>query len=119
MKRFDLRHLGADFEGRMCELVEQNLAQGEVGIFIFEIGDFSGVEKSANLVARNGWTLMNSLRFNEVDWTIIIKKAPLDSKIAESAKNAESSPNSTQNAESVLDSAKIAESSANKGDSNA
>lgn len=103
MKRFDLRHLGADFEGRMCELVEQNLAQGEVGIFIFEIGDFSGVEKSANLVAQNGWTLMNSLRFNEVDWTIIIKKAPLDSKIAES------SANSTQNAES----------SANKGDSNA
>lgn len=76
MKRFDLRHLGADFEGRMCEIVEQNLAQGEVGIFIFEIGDFSGVAKSANLVAQKGWTLMNSLRFNEVDWTIIIKKAP-------------------------------------------
>lgn len=113
MKRFDLRHLGADFEGRMCEIVKQNLAQGEVGIFIFEIGDFSGVEKSANLVAQNGWTLMNSLRFNEVDWTIMVKKAPLDSKIAES------SPNSTQNAESTLDSAKVAESSANKGDSNA
>lgn len=113
MKRFDLRHLGADFEGRMCELVEQNLAQGEVGIFIFEIGDFSGVEKSANLVAQNGWTLMNSLRFNEVDWTIIIKKAPIDSKIVES------STNSTQNAESKLDSANNAESSANNGDSNA
>lgn len=114
MKRFDLRHLGADFEGRMCEIVEQNLAQGEVGIFIFEIGDFSGVTKSANLVAQRGWTLMNSLRFNEVDWTIIIKKAPLDS-----AKSAESNTNPTQNAESKLDSAKTAESSANKGDSNA
>lgn len=113
MKRFDLRHLGANFEGRMCEIIKQNLAQGEVGIFIFEIGDFSGVEKSANLVAQNGWTLMNSLRFNEVDWTIMIKKAPLDSKIAES------SPNSTQNAESNLDSANNAESSANKGNSNA
>lgn len=113
MKRFDLRHLDADFEGRMCEIVKQNLAQGEVGIFIFEIGDFSGVEKSANLVVQNGWTLMNSLRFNEVDWTIMIKKAPLDSKIAES------SANSTQNAESALDSANNAESSANKGDSNA
>ena len=119
MKRFDLRHLGENFTTRMCEIVAQDLAQGEVGIFIFEVGDFSGVEKSANLIAQNGWTLMNSLRFNEVDWTIIIKKAPLDSKIAESANSAESSPNSTQNAESVLDSAKIAESSANKGDSNA
>lgn len=99
MKRFDLRHLGADFEGRMCEIIEQNLAQGEVGIFIFEIGDFSSVEKSANLVAQRGWTLMNSLRFNAVDWTIVVKKVALDSKIAESTQ--------------------IAESSANKGNSNA
>lgn len=76
MKRFDLRHLGENFTARMCEIVAQDLAQGEVGIFIFEVGDFSGVEKSANLVAQNGWTLMNSLRFNEVDWTIIVKKTP-------------------------------------------
>ena len=74
MKRFDLRHLGANFCERMCEIVAQDLAQGEVGIFIFEVGDFSGVEKSANLVAQNGWTLMNSLRFNEVDWSIVVKK---------------------------------------------
>ena len=76
MKRFDLRHLGENFTTRMCEIVAQDLAQGEVGIFIFEVGDFSGVEKSANLVAQNGWTLMNSLRFNEVDWSIVVKKTP-------------------------------------------
>ena len=75
MKRFDLRHLGADFGARMCEIVERNLRENEVGIFLFEVGDFSSVEKSANLIAQNGWTLMNSLRFNEVDWTIVIKKA--------------------------------------------
>ena len=74
MKRFDLRHLGENFTTRMYEIVAQDLAQGEVGIFIFEVGDFSGVEKSANLVAQNGWTLMNSLRFNEVDWSIVVKK---------------------------------------------
>ena len=74
MKRFDLRHLGAAFDVRMCEIVERELKNGEVGIFLFEVGDFSGVEKSANLVAQNGWTLMNSLRFNEVDWTIVVKK---------------------------------------------
>ena len=116
MKRFDLRHLGADFEGRMCELVEQNLAQGEVGIFIFEIGDFSGVEKSANLVARNGWTLMNSLRFNEVDWTIIIKKAPPSLRESEAneaiQKNNIDCHDSTQSVKSRND-------DISKGDSNA
>lgn len=76
MKRFDLRHLGENFTTRLCEIVAQDLAQGEVGIFIFEVGDFSGVEKSANLVAQNGWTTMNSLRFNEVDWSIVVKKSP-------------------------------------------
>ncbi len=80
MKRFDLRHLGENFCERMCEIVAQDLAQGEVGIFIFEVGDFSGIEKSANLIAQNGWTLMNSLRFNEVDWTIIVKKE-IDSRV--------------------------------------
>ncbi len=76
MKRFDLRHLGANFCERMCEIVAQDLAQGEVAIFLFEVGDFSGVEKSANLIAQNGWTLMNSLRFNEVDWSLVVKKYP-------------------------------------------
>ena len=75
MKRFDLRHLGAEFGAKMCEIVERELKSGEIGIFLFEIGDFSSVEKSANLIAQNGWTLMNSLRFNEVDWSIVVKKA--------------------------------------------
>ena len=75
MKRFDLRHLGAEFGAKMCEIVEGELKSGEIGIFLFEIGDFSSVEKSANLIAQNGWTLMNSLRFNEVDWSIVVKKA--------------------------------------------
>ena len=86
MKRFDLRHLGADFGARMCEIVEGELKNGEIGIFLFEIGDFSGIEKSANLIAQNGWTLMNSLRFNEVDWSIVVKKAR-DSSLRESEAN--------------------------------
>ncbi len=108
MKRFDLRHLGANFTERMCEIVAQDLAQGEVGIFIFEVGDFSGIEKSANLIAQNGWTLMNSLRFNEVDWTIIVKKTPpsLRDDSHESAKqsiNQIDCHDSAQNAESHND----------------
>ena len=113
MKRFDLRHLGEDFTGRMCEIVEQNLAQGEVGIFIFEIGDFSSVEKSANVVAQNGWTLMNSLRFNEVDWSVVVKKSPLRVSEANEAiqKNKVDCHDSTQHAKSRNDEI--------KGDSNA
>ncbi|HIP30305.1 MAG TPA: hypothetical protein EYG93_07185 [Sulfurospirillum arcachonense] len=73
MKRYDLRHLKDDFYGRMLELVESS-ATDEVSIFIFEIGDFSGVQKSSDLIKEAGHTLMNSLKFNEVDWTIVVKK---------------------------------------------
>jgi NADH-quinone oxidoreductase subunit E len=74
MKRFDLRHLKNEFYGRLVELMNKEIAKGEVAIFLFEVGDFSPVQKSADLVKENGWTLMNSLKFNEVDWTITVKK---------------------------------------------
>lgn len=73
MQRHDLRHLKDEFYGRMLELVESS-ATDEVSIFIFEIGDFSGVQKSSDLIKEAGHTLMNSLKFNEVDWTIVVKK---------------------------------------------
>ena len=74
MKRFDLRHLKSDFYGRMTELMGEEIAKEEVAIFLFEVGDFSSVQKSADVVKENGWTLMNSLKYNEVDWTIVVKK---------------------------------------------
>jgi len=74
MKRFDLRHLKSDFYGKMVELIKSDIDKDEVVIFLFEMGDFSAVQKSADLVKENSWTLMNSLRFNEVDWTIVVKK---------------------------------------------
>lgn len=74
MKRFDLRRLKGDFYPRMIELMNTEIAKDEVAIFLFEIGDFSPVQKSADLVKERGWTLMNSLKFNEVDWTIVVKK---------------------------------------------
>ena len=96
MKRFDLRHLGADFGARMCEIVEGELKNGEIGIFLFEIGDFSGIEKSANLIAQNGWTLMNSLRFNEVDWSIVVKKARPESSDSFAESSCESNNDSAK-----------------------
>lgn len=73
MKRFDLRHLKDDFYDRMLELVDSTSVD-EVSIFIFEIGDFSCVQKSADVIREAGHELMNSLKFNEADWTIVVKK---------------------------------------------
>jgi len=73
MKRYDLRHLKSEFEPRMKEILETHRAD-EVAIFLFEIGDFSPIQKSADLVKECGYELVNSLKFNEVDWTIVAKK---------------------------------------------
>ncbi len=73
MKRYDLRHLKTEFEPRMKEILGTHNA-GEVAIFLFEIGDFTSVQRSADLVKQSGYELMNSLKFNEVDWTIVTKK---------------------------------------------
>ncbi len=75
MKRYDLRHLKDDFYDRMVELIDQGLKVGEVGIFMFEVGDFSSIQKSADVIKETGHQLMNSLKFNEVDWTVVVKKA--------------------------------------------
>jgi NADH-quinone oxidoreductase subunit E len=74
MKRYDLREHKENFIPRMVELMKSEINDGENGIFLFEIGDFSTVQASADCVKENNWTLMNSLKFNEVDWTVVIKK---------------------------------------------
>lgn len=74
MKRYDLRPLKENFYDRMFELIATDTKDGENAIFLFEIGDFSPIQKVADLVKENEYTLMNSLKFNEVDWTVVIKK---------------------------------------------
>ena len=74
MKRYDLREHKAEFLPRMVEIMNNDIKDGENGIFLFEIGDFSPIQATADMVKQNNWTLMNSLKFNEVDWTIVIKK---------------------------------------------
>ena len=80
MKRYDLRHLKDDFYDRMVELIDKGIQVGEVGIFMFEVGDFSSIQKSADVVKAAGHDLMNSLKFNEVDWTIVVKKVSDETK---------------------------------------
>jgi len=74
MKRYDLRHLKDNFYDRMGELIKSDLQDGEVGIFLFEVGDFTPVQKSADMIKELGYELLNSLKFNEVDWTIVVRK---------------------------------------------
>lgn len=73
MKRFDLRHLGNDFSTRLEEICE-SLSKEEVAIFLFEVREFSNVQKAIDCILNRGDELLNSLRFNEVDWTIVVRK---------------------------------------------
>ncbi|MGC9351616.1 MAG: NADH-ubiquinone oxidoreductase subunit E family protein [Sulfurovum sp.] len=82
MRRYDLRHLKDDFYERMIELMDSGLNVDEVGIFLFEVGDFSSIQKSADIVREQGHDLMNSLKFNEVDWTIVVKKVSEETRRA-------------------------------------
>lgn len=73
MQRYDLRHLQDKFYDKMLEILDQT-HEGEVSIFMFEVGDFTPVQKSADVIREAGHELMNSLKFNEADWTIVVKK---------------------------------------------
>ncbi len=83
MKRYDLRPLKENFYDRMFELIATDIKDGENAIFLFEIGDFTPIQKVADLVKENEYTLMNSLKFNEVDWTVVIKKEKPEVTIVE------------------------------------
>lgn len=74
MKRYDLRHLKDNFYDRIIEILNHEVNSEEIAIFMFEIGDFSVVQKSADLIKENNHELMNSLKYNEVDWMIVVKK---------------------------------------------
>jgi NADH-quinone oxidoreductase subunit E len=89
MKRFDLRHLKNDFYTKMLELMDKQIAPEETAIILFEIGDFSNIQKSADVIYEAGYTLMNSIKFNEVDWTLVVKKVKPEPKavVEESAKD--------------------------------
>ena len=81
MKRFDLRFLKNDFYDRMLKLLDKQIAPEETAIIMFEIGDFSNIQKSADVIYEAGYTLMNSIKFNEVDWTLVVKKVKPEPKV--------------------------------------
>ncbi len=88
MKRFDLRPLKNDFYDRMLELMDKQIVEGETAIIMFEIGDFENIQKSADVIYEAGYTLMNSIKFNEVDWTLVVKKVKPEPREVEEAEEA-------------------------------
>jgi len=109
MKRYDLRHLHDDFYDRMVELIDKGLNVGEVGIFLFEVGDFTSIQKSADVVKEAGHDLMNSLKFNEVDWTIVVKKVDEEVRKERAAKAAEAKAEAEREAKEAEEAAAKAE----------
>lgn len=72
MRRVDLRGSEDLFANLKKVIAEAKL--GEVLVVLFEIGDFTAVERSFAFVKEQNCELLNSLKFNQVDWTIVIKK---------------------------------------------
>lgn len=83
MQRYDLRHLKNDFYDKMLEIMDKKVAPKEVAIIMFEIGDFENIQKSADVIYEAGYTLMNSIKYNEVDWTLVVKKEKPEPKAVE------------------------------------
>lgn len=72
MRRVDLRK-SDDLFASLKQIINKAKIN-EVLVVLFEIGDFSNVEKSFAFVKEQNCELLNSLKFNQVDWTIVIKK---------------------------------------------
>ncbi|WP_104628911.1 NADH-ubiquinone oxidoreductase subunit E family protein [Helicobacter bizzozeronii] len=78
MRRFDLRPLRDEPNeavlNRLGAIMDASVAADEVVIFMLEVVDFDIVEQSAEFIQKRGDLLLNSLRFNRVDWTLVVKK---------------------------------------------
>ena len=75
MERFDLRKLKDEkLTERMVEVMDKIAKPSEVMIFMFEVGDFSPVHATMDVMKKQGHDIMNSIKFNEVDWTLVVKR---------------------------------------------
>ena len=75
MQRYDLRKQKDEkLFDRMTDIMTNEAKDGEVMIFMFEVGDFSPVTKAMEIMKKEGHEIMNSLKFNEVDWTLVVKR---------------------------------------------
>lgn len=75
MRRIDLRKSKDLFSELKTQIDSMN--DKDVLVVLFEIGDFSNVEKSFEFVYENNCKILNSLKFNQMDWMLCIKKESL------------------------------------------
>lgn len=73
MQRYDLRHLKDNFQPRMLEIISESKID-EIIIFLFETIEEESLQQLMRTITDLNSDVLNSLRFNEVDWTLIVKK---------------------------------------------
>ncbi|MDR1554661.1 MAG: NADH-ubiquinone oxidoreductase subunit E family protein [Campylobacteraceae bacterium] len=72
MKRYDLRGYKNGFKAKFFEILEKS-AQEEVLIFVFEIVSDGKLKDIIDTIREKNCEVLNSLKFNEVDWTIVVR----------------------------------------------
>lgn len=77
MKRYDLREYKGNFEVRLLELL-QEADKNEILIFLIENQKKEKLKDIISSIKQKGGEIMNSLRFNEVDWTIVAKASNVE-----------------------------------------
>ncbi|MDR2341536.1 MAG: NADH-ubiquinone oxidoreductase subunit E family protein [Campylobacteraceae bacterium] len=77
MRRYDLRGYKNDFKKRALEILDES-AEKEVLIFIFENTANEQLKDFINAMRDKNADVLNSLKFNEVDWTITVRMKGLN-----------------------------------------
>jgi NADH-quinone oxidoreductase subunit E len=77
MKRYDLREYKSVFKARLLEILNDS-EEKEVLIFIFESISNESLKDLIDAIKEKEGDVLNSLRFNEVDWTIVVRAKGLN-----------------------------------------
>ncbi|MDR0580158.1 MAG: NADH-ubiquinone oxidoreductase subunit E family protein [Campylobacteraceae bacterium] len=77
MRRYDLRNYKSDFKTRALEILDES-AKEEVLIFIFESTTDEQLRDLVSAMREKNADVLNSLKFNEVDWTVTVRVKDLN-----------------------------------------
>jgi NADH-quinone oxidoreductase subunit E len=72
MKRYDLRGYKSGFEARLLEIFKE-LQKDKAAIFLFETPNDDTLRNVIGKIREYEGDVLNSLRFNEVDWTLVVR----------------------------------------------
>lgn len=77
MKRYDLRVLKNSFVSRLAEIASSEEIN-HVAIYMLEISSQQSLSSAIKTLEDNSCEILNSIKYNEVDWTIVAKKGVND-----------------------------------------